>query len=473
MLFHSTKFLILLVLTLLIYYRYPKSRVYTLAFANGIFYGAGGLGYLLLFITLSLLTYFCSLRVEGRWGKFYYWLGIGLNLANLIFFKYSLFILHNLERLSGVSLLADPSLLTKLVLPVGISFYTFQLIAYLVDVKRKQLSPCKSFLTFWIFISFFAQLIAGPIMRGKDLIPQVEKVGEQKFAPSRFRYGLYLMSLGLVKKIIFADLLSPRVDVLFSSAANLGTAQSWLAAYLFAFQIYFDFSAYSDLALGIGHLFGIKLTNNFLFPYLSGNPTEFWRRWHITLSNWIRDYLYIPLGGNKQGFFHQLLFLFIAMTISGLWHGAAWTFVVWGMYHGLLLICHKFYQRNKKKFCFFPEQNFLYRLMTSFIFFQLTVIGWVFFRAQGLSAALGLIKKMLFFSRTGLGELSLSGLGLVVLLYFLHLGEYFLRTREKKLAIVWKKYFPIPIRALAYTAVLVVIILFIRPEASSFIYFQF
>jgi alginate O-acetyltransferase complex protein AlgI len=473
MLFHSAKFLFLLILTLIIYYRYPKSRLVSLAIANAIFYGAGGAGYLLLFFIISFATYFCARKVNGEKGSFYFWLGIGLNLFNLLFFKYSLFMARNLERFVGISLLSAEGLLANLILPIGISFYTFQLIAYLVDVRREEIEPCDSFLIFWVFISFFAQLIAGPIMRGEDLIPQIEGLQKQRFANHRFGYGLYLMGLGLVKKVVFADLLSLRVDAFFSSAVYLDGFQSWLAAYLFAFQIYFDFSAYSDIALGIGHLFGIKLTNNFASPYLSGNPTDFWRRWHITLSNWIRDYLYIPLGGGRKGFPRQLLYLFIAMTISGLWHGAAWTFLIWGSYHGLLVVLHKVYGRVKKKLGFYPERSLLYRLVSVFVFFHLTGIGWVFFRAQGLTAALMMIRKMVFPGWFVWGNLSASGLGLTAVFYLLHWVEHQLKTKEGKLSRLWQNRFPVPLRALVYTGVLAVIILFTRTEQSSFIYFQF
>jgi alginate O-acetyltransferase complex protein AlgI len=473
MVFQSLEFLLLLVLTLIVYYLWPKGRLYCLAIANAFFYGVGGLGYLVLFFLLALITYFSSLHLKGKRGKIFFLLALGLNLANLLFFKYSLFILNNLERFLGLSFGYQNSVLTRLVLPLGISFYTFQIIAYLVDIRRDRLAPCRSFLLFWVFLSFFALVSSGPIMRGEKLLPQLERVKEQPFNSRQFKSGLYLLGLGLSKKILFADLLSPRVAAYFSSAPYLNSYQAWLAAYLFTFQLYFDFSGYSDMALGIGRLFGLHLTRNFSSPYLSANPTDFWKRWHISLSSWIRDYIYIPLGGSKKGLSRQLIYLFIAMTVSGFWHGAAWTFIIWGMYHGILLIAHKLYLVMKKRFSFFPKGGRIYHLASVFIFFHLTVIGWVFFRAQGLTNALLILKKMLLVNHFSPSDFRPLGLGLVAFFYLLHLGEFWLRKNQEKFFQFWQQKLPAPLRALAYTLVLLVLILFTKGTESSFIYAQF
>ena len=434
------------------------------------------MGYLVLFIGVSVVTYGFSRCLRGNHGKIFLWLGILLNVFNLAFFKYSLFILTNLEKVLALDLVWENSFFTKLVLPIGISFYTFQMIAYLVDIYKGKIEPCKSFLDFWMFIAFFAPLIAGPILRGKDFIPQVERLAQIPLDYNRIRLGLTYLAMGLFKKIILADQISVYADSFFNRGAALSGAEVWIAAYLFAFQIYFDFSAYSEMALGIAHLFGITIALNFKTPYLSQNPTEFWKRWHITLSNWIRDYIYIPLGGSRRGQIRQQVNLFLAMTISGLWHGAAWTFIAWGMYHGFLLIGHKIYQKNTPFLGLEKiKEHPLYKSLSIFVFFHLTCIGWVFFRAKGMSNALNMVWEMLtvnplvFLADQGL----LKYLLIVVALFVLHILEYYVREKYYVISQLWHKYFPTPIRALAYTLFIVVLVIFMQNEQNSFIYFQF
>jgi len=476
MLFHTPEFMILMTITLIFFYFQPKWRIYTLALANILFYGASGLGYLALFIMISILTYGVSIYLRGNHGKVFLWVGIIFNVVNLGFFKYSIFLLTNLERVLGFELVWESSFFTKLVLPVGISFYTFQMLAYLVDIYKGKIEPCKSFLDFWVFIAFFAQLIAGPIMRGKDLIPQVEGLGRINLDYSRIKLGLAYLALGLFKKIILADQISAYADSFFNRGATLSAGEVWVAAYLFAFQIYFDFSAYSEMAVGVGHLFGITLDLNFKTPYLSQTPTEFWRRWHITLSNWIKDYIYIPLGGSRSGAVRQQINLFLAMTISGLWHGAAWTFVAWGMFHGLLLIGHKIYMKVLSGLGLnnFREHR-VYKYFSIFIFFNLTCIGWVFFRAKGMGNALNMVMEMLtvnplvFLADKGL----LKYLMIIIMLFILHIVEYLVREKHNKVSHIWHKYFPSPIRGLAYTLFIVILVIFMQNEQNSFIYFQF
>ncbi|MGI6227451.1 MAG: MBOAT family O-acyltransferase [Peptococcales bacterium] len=476
MLFHSPEFMILMTITLILFYLMPKARIYILAFANMLFYGASGLGYLVLFILVSVLTYQASRHLQGVYGKAFLWIGVLLNVFNLAFFKYSIFVLSNLEKFLPIKLVWENSFFTKLLLPVGISFYTFQMIAYLVDIYKGKIEPCKNLLDFWVFIAFFAQLIAGPIMRGKDLIPQVEELVKIRLDYSRVKLGLTYLALGLFKKIVLADHISAYADSFFNRGVALSGGEVWIAAYLFAFQIYFDFSAYSEMALGVGHLFGITLDLNFKTPYLSQNATEFWRRWHITLSNWIRDYVYIPLGGSRAGETRQMLNLLLAMTISGLWHGAAWTFVAWGMFHGLLLIGHKLYLKVTTLLGLNTlRESSLYRVFAIFIFFHLTCIGWVFFRAKGMNSALNMVAKMLttnpftLVADTGL----LKFVAFVGILFLLHIVEYFVREKYQQISLLWHKLFPSPVRGLAYTMLIVILVIFMQNEQNSFIYFQF
>lgn len=470
MLFHSPEFIVTLLVTLLLYWRLPRLRISILAAANAVFYGASGLNYLLLFLAVASVTYGLSVLIaRGVRPRLLLWTGILLNLLNLGAFKYTAFAAANLERLFHLGL--DPALF-RVVLPVGISFYTFQIIAYLVDVARGEIAPARSLLEFWVFIAFFGQLIAGPIMRGRDFLPQIEQ--EQSLRTREFTYGVFLFAIGLVKKVVLADQLAPLVDSFFAHAAYLGAVEGWIAAYLFGFQIYFDFSAYSDMAVGIGHLFGFTLTDNFKTPYLAGNPQEFWRRWHITLSRWIRDYIYIPLGGSRRGEKRTLAALLIAMGLSGLWHGAAWTFVVWGLYHGTLSAAHRLWSRRVV-----PRLNlgllppWLVRWTSVFLMFQATTIGWVFFRAQGTTTALRLVRQMLTLADLHFTRTNALYLALVALLFLLHAAEFWFRRNQAAIYERWTRWFPSPVRALAYTGLVVLVVIMSAAEQNTFIYFRF
>jgi alginate O-acetyltransferase complex protein AlgI len=364
-------------------------------------------------------------------------------------------------------------LFQHLILPIGISFYTFELIAYLVDVYQEKIPAERSWLTFWVFISFFPHRVSGPIMRGKDLIPQISNLKNLNIS-STVKIGLAYLAMGLGKKILIADYLATSANNFFASAPYLSSTGAWVAAYLYTFQIYYDFSAYSEMAVGISYLFGIKLDLNFKTPYLSASPTEFWKRWHITLSNWIKDYLYIPLGGSWHGTGRKYLNLFIAMAISGLWHGSAWTFVVWGMYHGILLIIHNIYNRWDKppiwqSFC----RTSFYNVAAVLVTFHLICIGWVFFRINGVTNAAQMIYKMLTLNPLH-PDLTVAGYFITIaFLYFLHLLEYWVRKNYWQLEAKWQRYFPASIRALIYTAIIVILILWTQTQPSSFIYFKF
>lgn len=473
MLFHSFEFIMLLSITVLVYHIFPKSRVYALAGANLLFYGASGLNYLVLFATMTFISHFLSLKLYERKNNLYYYIGLGLNLLNLLFFKYSGFLLSNLSSFLNIGFQNQDEFISKIILPVGISFYTFQIIAYMTDVKRGQLEPERSFLRFWVFISFFGQLIAGPIMRGYQFLPQINGVKNCSWKESRFKYGIYYIMMGLSKKILFADYLATYANRFFDSYMNFTLLDAWIGAWLFAFQIYFDFSAYSEIAVGVGHLFDLDLDINFKSPYISASPKEFWKRWHITLSSWIRDYIYIPLGGNRRGFAMQCVFLIVAMTLSGMWHGAAWTFIVWGAYHGLLVILHNIYLRYLSDFRNRLKYKKFYKAVSIFIFFNLTSIGWVFFRAKTFSQAMFIIMKMFDIGSLTITSFQVKYLVVFAGLYLLHVAEYFMRKNEKKLAGKIQKHIPIPLRALGYAVVLVALVVIAQTEQSTFIYFQF
>lgn len=473
MLFHTPEFITLMIVSLVLFYAFPRWRIPILTVANMIFYVVAGVGNLLLFLAVTAFTYYCSKALRGKHSKFFLWFSIVVTVSNLVFFKYTTFLVRSLENTFSIKLLTENSFLLKIVLPIGISFYTFQMIAYLVDVYKKRWEPAQSLLHFWVFISFFAHLVAGPIMRGKEFMPQIDNLTKIRFSAANFRLGAFFLSLGIFKKVVLADYITPLVDNFFSHTATMTGAEGWVASYLFAFQIFFDFSAYSEMALGIAYFFGMELAVNFRTPYLSKNPTEFWRRWHITLSNWIKDYIYIPLGGSRHGEVRQYTNLFIAMTVSGIWHGASWTFVAWGMFYGALATLHKIYMMLKEKLGLtFLDKSRIYQFVAVVIFFHITCIAWVLFRVTGLRDALSLIRRMLTpeaFHFTGLHFY----IGLALLLFALHIVEYFLNKHRSDLSVWWHRFFPAPVRAVLYTAVAAILILFLKGEQNTFIYFQF
>ncbi|UJF36520.1 MBOAT family O-acyltransferase [Paenibacillus hexagrammi] len=272
-----------------------------------------------------------------------------------------------------------------------------------------------------------------------------------------------------------SDHLAPYCDSFFAHPEWLNGAEGWTAAVLYAFQIYFDFSGYSDMAVGIGYLFGLELAVNFRTPYLSGSATDFWRRWHITLSSWIKDYIYISLGGSRHGKLRQYASLFMAMTLSGLWHGSSWTFVAWGMYQGGLLIGHKFWVTALDKLGLATyRKSWLYTTVSVIVFFALTCLGWVLFRVERLTDALVLMKKMLTFPEAFIFPTWVQSFWIVILLMMLlHVIEHLVMNNMKQVSMKWHRFFPAPVRGAVYTLFLVVLILFYKHEQSSFIYFQF
>ncbi|MFM7846557.1 MAG: MBOAT family O-acyltransferase [Planctomycetota bacterium] len=310
------------------------------------------------------------------------------NLGLLFLFKYAGFmtqIAADLAKLWGGREIP----VLSLILPVGISFYTFESISYVIDVYRGIARPARSYLDYACFISFFPHLVAGPIIRYSDMLHQFHEVAWVRPRPdwNQIVTGLLLLTLGMAKKLLIADTIAVRINPWWdalSGEASLGFVNSWAAVLGYTFRIYFDFSGYSDMAVGLGHLFAVRLPMNFNSPYQALDPSDFWRRWHISLSSWLRDYLYIPLGGNRHG--HQYRNLMITMVLGGLWHGAAWLFIVWGAWHGSLLIVYHYL----KKYQLLPDNTSGWgRWFNRQLMFVLVVIGWVFFRAADVQAGTG------------------------------------------------------------------------------------
>lgn len=386
MFFNSIEFAVFLVCVLTLYFIMPyRAQNRMLLVASYFFYGWWDWRFLSLILISTFTDYLCGLKINRAGGdqyrKAYLALSITVNLGLLAFFKYWNFFIDSFaEVLTQFGFQANlPSL--NIILPVGISFYTFQTMTYTIDIYRKELKPSESFLDFALFVAFFPQLVAGPIERASRLLPQIQKT--RQFKLQQFLRGLHLIFWGLFKKIFVADNLGRITDAIFENPSSSGI-DYMVAGVAFAFQIYGDFSGYSDIARGTAKCMGIELMHNFRQPYFAVSPSDFWRQWHISLSTWLRDYLYIPLGGNRLGTLKTYRNLMITMLLGGLWHGAAWNFVIWGAYHGLVLSVNRWIEKHHP-----PRRNedtsLFVIFIKVFIMFNLTCLGWLFFRAQSLS----------------------------------------------------------------------------------------
>ncbi|HID0758301.1 MBOAT family O-acyltransferase [Clostridium botulinum] len=324
-----------------------------------------------------------KLKDKKRFKNFFLLTGIILNLVLLFYYKYYDFAIGNINRISNATFPYK-----EIALPIGISFFTFQGMSYIIDIYRKDAKVNKNIFSVALYISFFPQLIAGPIVKYKDIDNQIRK---RKETMEYFSYGIERFVIGLSKKVIIADTVARIADTIFS-LSNVGIDQptAWLGAICYTFQIYFDFSGYSDMAIGLGYLFGFKFMENFNYPYISKSITEFWRRWHISLSTWFKEYLYIPLGGNRKG--NTYLNLFIVFLVTGLWHGASWNFIAWGIWNGVFIIIEKII--NKKRW-YIKIPSFIKTTITMLI----VILGWVLFRANGLMDAINYLSIMFGINR--------------------------------------------------------------------------
>ncbi len=483
MLFHSHEFLALLAITLVIFHLAPLPRRQSVLLAASlVFYGYAGIGMLALFLAVASFAYLSLRRIEAgvsaggpakagnrRWVL----IGVGVILANLMAFKYAVFLL-DAAAASGLAVAPAQDWVTRhVILPVGISFYSFQLIAVLVDAGRGQRLDVRSFRELLLFIMFFGHLIAGPIMRGREFFPQLHVMPGPSAA--QLRSGIALLLVGLVKKVILADvLLSGRVDGLFAAGADLSMAAAWQAALLFGFQIYFDFSGYVDMALGMSRLFGLELMPNFSTPFIARTPSEFWSRWNITLSRWFGDYVYIPLGGSHGSLWTTVRNLLVTMALSGLWHGAGWTFLVWGAIHGLYLAAFHVLRHAVPRVAGALASGGL-QWLGWLVTFAVTTIAWVYFRAAHVAEANAIVGNMFGVSPGRVGAPSI-GLVMVAALLLLHRAEAWwiadLDAIVDRAAKRWMR-LPGPVQALAVFPVLLVIVAITKVVRGTFIYFQF
>ncbi len=393
MLFNSIDFLLFFPLVTAVYFLLPhRVRWVWLLAASYFFYMCWNAKYALLIALSTLITYASGLLIHWKRKRLWVFLSFASNLAILFFFKYFGFFLDNLSAalaLAGVAL-KRPAF--DVVLPVGISFYTFQALSYTVDVYRGEVAPEKNIFRYALFVSFFPQLVAGPIERSKNLLGQLYE--RHTFDPDRARAGLLLMLWGMFEKIVLADRLAMLVDHVYGNYAQLPGAAVVLATVFFAFQIYGDFAGYSHIAIGAAQVMGFTLMENFRQPYLARSVGEFWRRWHISLSTWFRDYLYIPLGGNRKGWPRKQMNLMATFLVSGLWHGANWSFVVWGGLNGAYQVVGEALAPLREGVCRVLHINrdwFPCRLAQTVFTFCLVDFAWLFFRAQSFSAARGML----------------------------------------------------------------------------------
>jgi len=388
MVFSSVIFLFLfLPLTLLCYgVAGRKYRNIVLLLASLLFYTWGEGMYLLIMLFSIGLNYACGLamcRPGGRPSRTVLAVGVGANLAILAFFKYANFIVDNINILLEMAAIS-PIILKPAHLPIGISFFTFQAVSYIVDIYRKETRPQTSLVDLGLYISMFPQLIAGPIVRYKTIAAEL---AARRVDLATCAYGIRRFIFGLSKKVLLANPLGEVADTIFAlPAAELSPSLAWLGALCYTLQIYFDFSGYSDMAIGLGRIFGFHFLENFNYPYASRSIREFWRRWHISLASWLRDYLYIPLGGNRRGRLHTSFNLLLVFFLCGLWHGASWTFVCWGLFHGFFLIVERTRFGSWMSRWWWPLPH-LWTLL-------IVIVGWVLFRSETIAQALEFLLVM-------------------------------------------------------------------------------
>ncbi|MDX2093748.1 MAG: MBOAT family O-acyltransferase [Kofleriaceae bacterium] len=482
MLFSSFTFLFLLTVVLLLDRGLPtsRSRKMMILWASVAFYAAWKPIFILLMTFQAAVDWFASRAIaatEVPW-KRKAWLitSIGINLAVLAFFKYVAFFASSINDISNAFGGSFEIPVPHIVLPIGISFYTFETISYTIDVYRRELKPTSSFLDYAMFITFFPHLVAGPIVRASAFLPQCADEDESRASRRRLGYGLCLFVVGLFQKLMIADaIFAPLVDPLFATSAQASTTDAWIGTLAFSGQIYYDFSGYSTCAIGLAACLGITIADNFHSPYAALGFSDFWRRWHISLSSWLRDYVYVPLGGNRHGRWTRYRNLVVTMLLGGLWHGPAWTFVVWGALHGLLLLVEQVIRSAFAKFKIaftHPAWTVLGVALT----YLAVCLTWVFFRAQSFADA-GRIIAAMFGIQTGdgVGYVAWYGedINLAVLAVIAMLASQVIWRRGRFDR--WIDVSPWWIRAAVLSVAIPIILVLMGGGAGhqAFIYFQF
>jgi alginate O-acetyltransferase complex protein AlgI len=474
MLFCSQQYLVFFVLVFVLYWSMPwaRLRVWLLLVASFFFYASWNRWLAGIICISTVMDYALARGMEASSSPLKRRLLLGLsliaNLGLLFYFKYANFFLGSLEKaLNGLGASASLPVL-NVILPIGISFYTFEAINYTIDVYRGRVRAERNLANFMLFITFFPHLVAGPIVRARDFLPQTHR--RKHWDWPRMQLGVQFFLMGLFKKLAIADRMALFADPVFAEPGKYNSGAIWLATLAYALQIYCDFSGYTDMALGSAHLLGYKLAQNFNMPYLAANVSEFWHRWHISLSTWLRDYLFIPLGGSRGTERQTRWNLMITMTLGGLWHGANWTFVFWGVLHGGMLIGH----RSFRAFC--KERPRLDGLLQSipgtalrmaFTFFCVC-LGWIFFRATTFGIAAAFLRRM-WIPHAGLGPPLHNRSLWVTVLVMIFCHALAQRGLWKKLAVR----LPAPVMGFGYAAVLTIALVLAPDSGKAFIYFQF
>ena len=467
MLFHSVEFFLLFSGTFIGYWLIPQHRLRMLWLlgASFGFYGSWNPWLMFVVVFSAAFDFLIAQRIEAspspKARRLLLIVSICVSLGILGFFKYTNFLLDS--AVSTFNFLGfdyrHPAF--RIVLPLGISFYTFETISYVMDVYRGRLRAERNFLDYALFIMFFPHLIAGPIVRPKYFLSQVPRA--KRFDWNRLELGARLFLLGLVKKALIADQMPAIVDPVFASPSDFSTEAVWIAVFCYATQIYCDFSGYSDMALGAAHAFGFKLPQNFNLPYAACNITEFWRRWHISLSTWLRDYLYIPLGGNRHGTAATYRNLILTMLLGGLWHGAGWSFVFWGLYHGSLLAVHRVFASRSR-----PIEGPFKPVRIAFTFLCVC-IGWVLFRAQSMTDAWLILRRMFTLSEGQTFETAEVAIALAAWTAVI-LGHLISSYIDMRSALRW---LPAPVIATGMAVVFLLVQVLMPHRGGAFIYFQF
>ena len=467
--FNSSVFALFLAVLLALYgvVRRAGARKALLLVASYLFYAQWDWRYLSLLVLSTGVDYIAGARMQAasQPARRRLWLLASLitNLGVLATFKYGNFLLGSLDPLWSQFGIVVPELPTEI--PVGISFYTFQTLSYTIDIYRRKTKPTKSLLDFALFVSFFPQLVAGPIVRSTEFLPQLKSM--QNLQAERVASGLQRFLLGLFKKVVIADNVALFVDNVFASPGEHGALTLWCGAWGFALQIYCDFSAYTDMALGAARAFGFKLPENFDAPYLSRSITEFWRRWHLSLSSWLRDYLYIPLGGSRHGAAKTYRNLMATMLLGGLWHGASWTFVLWGGLHGLFLAVERLRGVRVEEDA--SAGWTLGAIVRGLFTFQLVSITWVVFRASDFTE-LGIYVERMLTAWDGPSHGVDMGLRWAGALALLSIGQLFMRRFDWQHTI-WNR-LPAAAQGAALAGLLLLVSAF-QTEGVAFLYFQF